>query len=73
MPSNCLHCAVKDLIKKRSESSSIDTKEIIMRLMEVIGDELQEVQSHKKRAEFYEYWGDLLVEIMHEIESGNYK
>ena len=69
----CLHCLVKTLIKEKSESSHFDIKEIMLRLMEVIGDEVLQVESSKKRGELYNYWGELLITLMTEIESGEYK
>lgn len=70
----CLHCEVINLIKAKSETDmELDLKHVIVKLCEVIGDGINEINSHKDRADLYEFWGEAMIEIMEDIEYGEFK
>lgn len=72
---HCLHCIVTETIKQKQEELGVHftQKDIILRLSEVIADMIMHVESGTKRAQLYEYWGDIMCELMREIETGEYK
>lgn len=66
----CLHCEIKSLVEK--DFPNIAGKELLLRLCEVAGDYLDDLDM-KTRADAFAFWGEAMTEIMRDIQEGTYK